>query len=142
MKKKKIPFQTCDNCVWWDEHSLLPWDDFIIEYKFQFPKAYDSLIDEELKFFEIPASVRENEYIPSPGDNLKQQKGQWFRPSFSKCPFDYKPNLKIALRRKYKLHCFGCGNTFGCPAEVYRGNVEVRCGECVADDYYYPDEEY
>lgn len=144
MNKNQIPFFSCDNCVWWQNHNLLPWKKFMEAFKIQFPKSYESMIKSEKIYFSGSENFRDS--YPSPGDELKQQKGQWFKPTFSKCPFDFKPNLKIALRRKYKLHCFGCGNKFNCPAEVYRDKFIrfVTCGECLADmDYpYYEGEEY
>ena len=95
MDKKKIPFKTCDNCVWWQEHSNLPWKEFTEAYKIQFPEGFRLLLEDEEKYFKSPGRQR---CFPSPGDELKQYKGQWFKPNLSKCPFDYKPNLKIALR--------------------------------------------
>lgn len=55
-----------------------------------------------------------------------------------KCPFDFNPNLKIGLRRRYKLHCLHCGNLFLCPAEFERENFQRKplCEECIADTYY------
>lgn len=63
-----------------------------------------------------------------------------------KCPFKFKPNLKIGLRRRYKLHCLHCGTLFGCPAEFQRDNFQRKplCVDCIADTYYdervYPNE--
>lgn len=63
-----------------------------------------------------------------------------------KCPFDFKPNLKISLRRKYKLHCLHCGNSFLCPAEFVRESFQRKplCEECIPDTYHdervYPNE--
>ena len=53
-----------------------------------------------------------------------------------KCPFDFKPNLNIPLRRNYNMHCLQCGYTlFLCPAEFIRVYSDKKpvCGECIAD---------
>ena len=52
-----------------------------------------------------------------------------------KCPFNFNPNLKIGLRRNYKMHCLSCSSAFLCPAEFIRQGKEriPYCGECLAD---------
>jgi hypothetical protein len=51
---------------------------------------------------------------------------------FNKCPFKFKPNLKIPIRRKYRMKCF-CGEKFNCPAEITRYKGKPYCGSCLGD---------
>lgn len=140
MTKKKIPFIPCDDCVWWTNHYMLPWKEFIKAYKIKYPKAYENLIKEEKEFFASPR--RNDDFSPSPADNLKETKTFWPKLELSKCPFDFKPNLKIIIRRKYTLKCFRCGEYLGCPANVSRENAGVICGVCLADSYYDDSHDY
>ena len=54
----------------------------------------------------------------------------------NKCLFDFKPNLKIGLRRHYKLKCINCsGSNFFCPGDVFREGKDRKpiCMQCLAD---------
>ena len=107
MNKKQIPFPSCDFCVFMIENQLKDWGSFLILYKEKYPKK--------------KIHIR----------SLDDIKKYWSKP-LGKCPFNYKPNLKIPLRKHYRMKCFGCGQYFICPADIYRNNIPY-CGECLAD---------
>lgn len=57
------------------------------------------------------------------------------------------PNLKIVIRRKYRLKCCHCNELLGCPAYAIRINKETppMCDDCVSDlaspDDYSPEDD-
>lgn len=113
-RNKNIPFVACDNCVEIisiindKDHGLDRYSDYL---KKQNPEWKNCSSEEFAKaFIEL---------------------GDQFWPE-GKCPFQYKPNLKIVVRRTYRMKCF-CGEAFACPAQVVRYKGRPYCGSCLGD---------
>ena len=114
--KSKIPFTVCDSCV--EMHSIIKDEDHGFERYMEFSKKNDpSWNNVSIEEFQIAFNEFKCEF-----------------PQFdSKCPFNFKPNLKMALRRKYRMRCF-CGEEFQCPADLIRYKGRAYCGNCISDE--------
>lgn len=143
MKKKDIPFVGCDRCIAIKE--AIEKKDF--KKYCELRELTESVTKAEKYLDEHKNDLLSDECCST--DQFLTEIHQEFNTPIkyelpSKCPFDFKPNLKIPIRRKYKLKCSHCNQSFGCPACVVRMNKRDLpiCLECIPDsepDYNYQD---
>lgn len=93
--------------------------------KKKYPYAFVACKDCILNYSKLTAKVKMHQAQDWEYDSLT-----YIELLMTKCPHDGHPPFHIRIRKKYNMHCFGCGGKITCPAGVFRHFNEVFCEAC------------
>jgi hypothetical protein len=120
--KRKNPYTECDKCFEFNEARKKNDIQTMLKLTNRLD-LYSDIMNKKLIF---ASKDEQNEVIM----NLTNFNNIYQFPG--KCPFDYKPPLKRAIRVKYRMGCCSCGNKFICPADIPPTQFKPICMECYA----------